>query len=367
MYSVFRANSRISCRCTKQIGAVITPLLKGDVCPDVNQARQFAARKGKRAKMFAAKMEKKLQEASKPQPVPKFLAKRTKALPAALENRRVTDENWLEASILDDIWRLKLCRGKPYSVADAVALLQELCHPTMLNDPEAFVYATVELDLRLKKKNHFMEDFSGIILYPHDFETGSTKRVIALCESSDDQYKASEVGAAYVGGTSIIQRIYRGEIRSDDYDFVVCHPNLLKDCNKLRGLLKRKFPNFGNGLLRIDVDEAVKEFTRCTEFSASTSKVEPDFGWIDIHFGRLNMSPMKLEENLRALLQSLEKKKPAGPKDTLFITRTLLWCSRSSEKFKIPHWEYLPGYPVNGIVVPEDSADDGDEQTEAKG
>lgn len=362
MHSLFSANLRLLWRNSKNIGPAV-PFLKGEgAWPSASQVRLFAARKGKRAKMDAAKMEKKLKDASKPKSLPKFLIGKNQAGPAAEGRRRVTDENWLQAPVVDNIWIMKFHRGKPFSVDFTIDFLQKVHTGLLFKDPEALVYATVELDLQLKKKNHFMEDFSGTVLYPHDFDTGPGKRVIALCESSDEQFKASEAGAAYVGGTSLIQRIYRGEIRSDDYDFVVCHPDMLKDCGKLRGLLKKRFPTLGNGLLRIDIPQAVKEFSRCKEFSSTASGVEPDFGWIEVHFGRLHMTIPQLEQNLKELLLTVEKRKPVGREKLPFVTRVLVWCAKWTDpKFKIPHWEYLPGYPLYGVVPDEDSEESSDQ------
>jgi len=88
------------------------------------------------------------------------------------------------------------------------------------------------------------------------------------------------------------------------------------------------------------------------------SALEPDFGWVDICCGRLTMPENQIEDNIKHALGVIEKHKPIGTSDHLFIVRTLLWCEKSKERLKIPHWEYLPNYPENGILIEADDSEE---------
>lgn len=327
------------------------------------EAVRYRARKGYRAKELAAKKARKLKEATKPQAtVPKYLQRKVK-VSAELERKKCTDENWLKEQPIDNVYNMKLYRGKPYPVFEALKILKDLHMPSMLNDPSALVYLTTELDLNLKKKNKFMDEFSGILTYPHEFETAKKNRIIAICKESEDQMKATDAGAIYAGSTALIKQILSGTLAKEDFDYVICHPDMYKELNSLRGILKRKFPNTNNGLLRLDIDRAVATFLKGVEYSLKHSAIEPDFGWVDVCIGRLNMPFEHIEENLKHALNTIEKvHKPAGTNHILFMIRTLLWCEKSRERLKIPHWEYLPNYPENGILI--DEGEDSETQAE---
>ncbi|XP_054710877.1 LOW QUALITY PROTEIN: 39S ribosomal protein L1, mitochondrial-like [Uloborus diversus] len=324
--------------------------------PSVEQVR-YAARKGTRAAKLAAKKARKLQDANKPAPIPKYLQRKVK-VNAALEKKRCTDENWLETQPVDDVYNMKLYRGKPYSVAEAIEIHRGTHIPSILNDPSAMVYASIELELKLKKKDRFMDEFSGIITFPHEFVTGKQNRIIVICKESEDQVKATDAGALYAGSTTLIKQILSGSIASDDYDYLICHPDMFKEVHALRGMLKRKFPSANNGLLRLDLEKGVKNFMHGVEYNLTRSAVEPDFGWVDVCFGRLDMPIEKLEENLKFALNTIEKHKPVGTAHLLFILRTLLFCEKSRDRLKIPHWKYLSHYPENGILLEVDSDDE---------
>lgn len=324
--------------------------------PNIEIVR-FKKRKGTRAAADAKKKARKLAEASKPPPIPKYLQRKVK-VSADLERKRCVDENWLETQPIDNVYNMKLYRGKPYSVSEAVNILRGAHIPSLLNDPSALLYVTTELDLKTKKQNKLVDDFGGVITYPHEFDSGYKNKIIAICKEEADQVKATEAGAVYTGSTTLIKQILAGTIAGDDFDYIVCHPDMYKELNVLRGILKKRYPNIHNGLLRIDVDRAVTSFQKGIEYNLKRSVIEPDFGWIDVVCGRLDMPIEHIEENLKHVLELIEKHKPANTSHILFNMRTLLWCEKTREKLKIPHWEYLPNYPENGVFAEVEDEDD---------
>ncbi|GFS86433.1 39S ribosomal protein L1 [Nephila pilipes] len=328
---------------------------KINVAPNLDIVR-YAARKGTRAAALAKKKARKAQKKNETQPIPKYLQRKVK-VSVELERKRCTDENWQETQPIDNVYNMKLYRGKPYSVAEAVKMHRESHCFEMLNNPSALIYANIELELKLKKKDRYIEDLNGIITFPHEFKIPRKNRIIALCKDLEEQAKAMEAGAVFSGSSTLIKQILAGTVSKEDFDFVICHPDVLKEANSLRGILGRKFPNTNNGLLRLDVVEAVKSLTNGIEYKLIHSSLELDFGWIDVPFGQLDMPEEQLEENLKVVLNVIEKQKPAGTDHLLFILRTLLWCEKSKEKFKIDHWKYFSNYPENGVIK-EDTEDE---------
>lgn len=331
---------------------------KMSIAPNLDIVR-YKQRKGTRAAKLAKKQARKLADANKPAPIPKYLQRKVK-VSAELERKRITDDNWLETQPIDNVYNMKLYRGRPYAVSEAIDILRCAHAPSLLNEPSALVYVTTELDLKMKKKTKFLDDFNGIVTFPNEFASHKTNKIIAICKDSEEQIKATDAGAVLAGSTTLIKQILSGVLSSEDFDYVICHPDMYKELNVLRGILKKKYPNMHNGLLRIDVDRAVASFIKGVEYNLSRSVLEPDFGWVNMCFGRLDMPFEQLEGNLKHALCAIEKHKPAGTSHILFNIRTVLWCEKWGEQFKIPHWEYLPDYPENGVLVDrkEDETDE---------
>ncbi|XP_055943273.1 39S ribosomal protein L1, mitochondrial-like [Argiope bruennichi] len=334
-----------------QINTLGSKYNKINAAPSLDIVR-YAARKGTRAAALAKKKAQKLAQQNKPEPIPKHLQRKVR-VSIELERKRCTDENWLDTQPTDNVWNMKLFRGKPYPFAEAIKMHRDAHVPEMLNDPSALVYANIELDLNLKKKNRYIEDITGILSFPHEFKTVRKNRIAVICKNPDDQAAATDAGASYAGSATLVKQILAGSVSKEDFDFLICHPDMLKEVNALRGILAKKFPNTRNGLLRLDIAEAVKSFLNGVEYNLKRSNLEIDFGWVDIPFGRLDMPIEQLEENFRFALNSVEQQKPPNAKSILFILRTLLFCENSRERFKIPHWDYLPNYPVNGVLREE--------------
>ncbi|CAL1272662.1 unnamed protein product [Larinioides sclopetarius] len=347
-----------------QLNTLGLNLNKINAAPSLDIVR-YAARKGTRAAALAKKKARKLAQQNKPEPIPKYLLRKVK-VSAELERRRCTDENWLETQPADNVWNMKLFRGKPYPFAEVIKMHRDAHVPEMLNDPSALVYANIELDLNLKKKNRYIEDIAGILSFPHEFKTLRKNRIAVVCKNPDDQAAATDAGASYAGSSTLVKQILAGSVSKEDFDFLVCHPDMLKEVNTLRGILAKKFPNPRNGLLRLDIAEAVKSFLYGVEYNLKRSNLEIDFGWVDIPFGRLDMPIEHLEENFKFALNNVEQQKPPNAQSILFILRTLLFCENSRERFKIPHWEYLPNYPVNGVLKEEVEEEDGIQNKETE-
>jgi len=206
--------------------------------PNVEIVR-FRARRGTRLAKEAIRKARTLANANKPKPIPKYLQTKVK-VSAELERRRCVDENWLETQPIDDVWDMKLYRGKPNSLSEALKILRDIHIPSLLNDPSALVYVTTELDLKLKKKDRFMDEFNGVITFPHEFEGYKKNKIVVVCKESEDQIKASEVGASFTGSTALIKQILSGVLSTEDFDYVICHPDMYKELNSLRGILKKK-------------------------------------------------------------------------------------------------------------------------------
>ncbi|XP_023241463.1 39S ribosomal protein L1, mitochondrial-like [Centruroides sculpturatus] len=187
-----------------------------------------------------------------------------------------------------------------------------------------------------------MDRIYGFIKYPHDINLKQERKILAVCENSEDQIKAMNAGAWISGGKSIIKQIQDGEIKVDEFDYLVAHVDIIMELAKVRGLLKTKFPNKAKGNIGKDITSLVEKFIKGIEFVSVKHPVELDFQWIEIPIGELNMPIEHLEENFNFLLNTVYGYKPEGDTPGPFITRTLLYSRLSGEKISVSHWKYLP-------------------------
>ena len=93
------------------------------------------------------------------------------------------------------------------TLAEAIQFQRETNHPTVLNAPEALVSARIELDMQLNKKNRYLDNFTRILLLPHQFEFAAPKKVIAFCKTVETQDTAQAAGADLIGGLDLIKQI----------------------------------------------------------------------------------------------------------------------------------------------------------------
>ncbi|XP_013781447.1 39S ribosomal protein L1, mitochondrial-like [Limulus polyphemus] len=305
------------------------------------QVRYYAARRGKREKMKATKKSQK-KEVVKKEFVPYHIKMAMKNI--VIKPRRENVDHWLKTPPIDDVWRAKFYKKKIYSVMEAIEMHRETHHPTILNEPEAILSSTIELDMRMPKKNRYLDNFTGTIKLPYELKMDNNKKkVLVFCKDSEDQTGALKAGAFMAGSSGVIKQIQTGELTVQDFDHVVAHIDMLAELGTIRGLLKKSFPNRNKGNLGTDIVPLVELFVQGVDYKSNKDEHELDFGWVDVPIGRLNMETNELQQNLFTVLNQVETHKPKGVAAP-FITRVLLFSEPSQEKFVIPHWEYLEGY-----------------------
>ena len=108
----------------------------------------------------------------------------------------------------------------------------------------------------------YLENVKGIVYVPHlENQKNVLRSIVAICKVSkmicrnfaqvftdvyqkeEDQKKALDAGAETVGSTNLINAIEKGELKVDSFNYLVCHTDSILDAVKLRGLLRKKFPD----------------------------------------------------------------------------------------------------------------------------
>nr|CAG4648010.1 EOG090X089S [Moina brachiata]SVE93083.1 EOG090X089S [Moina brachiata] len=275
--------------------------------------------------------------------------------------RRALEKNKPEA--IDDVFVTRHFMTRAISLAEAVQFHRETNHPTVYNNPEALLTMQVELDMKLEKKNRYLDNFHRILLLPHRFEYQPERKILALCKTQETQTEALNAGAQAVGGLDLIKRIQSGEVSLADYDYYVAHTNMMQEVLQLRGLMKRKLPNIRSGSMGPDLAKMIGLFSKGLEFSSSKDQYELDYGLVEVPFGRLPMPSEQLEANFAAILKDVEscRGKPSGD----FITRVYVVSPPSPEKFVVSPDTYI-GKKIADSSSSSSSSDESDDDEAEK-
>ncbi|KAG8454259.1 hypothetical protein GDO86_000775 [Hymenochirus boettgeri] len=123
------------------------------------------------------------------------------------------------------------------------------------------VYTELKLDMKLEKKKK-VDPFVGYVKYPYPFATeGNT--VLVFTENAEDAQIAKDNGAAFVGGSELIQMILDEEIQAD---FYISTPDIVPKLNPLKNKLRKKFPKSKRGSVGPDIPKMLQLFKTCHEY-----------------------------------------------------------------------------------------------------
>ena len=190
---------------------------------------------------------------------------------------------------------------------EAVAIVKELA--------SAKFDETVELAVRLgvdpRKADQMVR---GTVALPSG--TGTDVRV-AVFATGDAANEAREAGADIVGAEDLIAQVEGGML---DFDVAISTPELMPQVGKLgralgpRGLM----PNPKTGTVTNEVGKAV------TDFKGGKVEYRTDRqGNVHVPVGKVSFDLPALTANLRAVLDELERAKPASAKGRYFRRITI--------------------------------------------
>ncbi len=189
-------------------------------------------------------------------------------------------------------------RDALHAVPEALGLVKSLA-------PAAFD-ETVELVVRLgvdpRKADQMVR---GTVALPSG--TGKDVR-IAVFATGDAAAAAREAGAEHVGADDLAAEVEGGML---DFDLAIATPDQMPVVGRLGRVLGPRglMPNPKTGTVTTDVAKAVAEF--------KGGKVEyrtDRYGNVHVPLGKVSFEPADLETNFRAVLDELQRAKPASAK-----------------------------------------------------
>ncbi len=167
---------------------------------------------------------------------------------------------------------------------------------------------TVEVALNLGvDPRHADQMVRGSVNLPNG--TGKTVRVAVFARDAKAD-EAKEAGADIVGAEDLMEAIQGGKI---DFDRCIATPDMMPLVGRLGKILgpRNLMPNPRVGTVTMDVGQAVRDAKGGqVQFKAEKA------GVIHAGVGKVSFDAAKIEENIRAFVDAVNRAKPAGAKGT---------------------------------------------------
>lgn len=198
-------------------------------------------------------------------------------------------------------------RDERYSILDAVNVLKAMPHVKF----DETVDLAIKLGVDTRKSDQTVR---GAVALPRG--TGKAVKVCVVADGAQAE-EAKAAGADIVGYEDVIEKI-KGNWT--DFDILIATPDAMKLVRPLgrqlgpRGLM----PNPKTGTVTDAVGNAVKEAKAGrAEFRADRG------GCVHVPCGKLSFDADAIVENINAVVDALDKAKPATSKGTYFISCTV--------------------------------------------
>ena len=187
-----------------------------------------------------------------------------------------------------------------YPVEEAVKIIKDISKSNF----DASVDVSVRLGVDPRKANQMVR---GTVTLPHG--TGKKIRVLVLC-TPDKEEEAKAAGADHVGLDDYVDKIKKGWT---DIDVVITMPSVMGKVGPLGKILGPRglMPNPKTGTVTMDIAKAVNE----VKSGKIDFKVDK-FGIIHAAVGKSSFDEDKLLENVKEILHTIIKLKPASSKGT---------------------------------------------------
>lgn len=189
-------------------------------------------------------------------------------------------------------------RGTVYDAKEAIALVKKTTFTKF--DASVDVVFRLGVDPR-----HADQQIRGALVLPNG--TGKTQRV-AVFAKGEKAKEAEAAGADFVGDAELVAKVQQGWM---DFDVAVATPDMMAEVGKLGRVLGPRglMPNPKTGTVTMDVTKAIEDI-KAGKVEYRVDKV----GNVHVPIGRASFTETALEENLKAIVETIVKAKPAVAK-----------------------------------------------------
>eukprot|EP00070_Physeter_catodon_P040866 XP_028347760.1 39S ribosomal protein L1, mitochondrial isoform X2 [Physeter catodon] len=236
------------------------------------------------------------------------------------EIEKIKSYPFMEGEPEDDVYLKRLYPRQIYEVEKAIHLLKKFQVLDFTN-PKQGVYLDLTLDMALGKKKK-VDPFASVLSLPYPF-VSETSKVAVFTGNASEIKIAEENGAAFAGGTNLIQKILDDEIQPD---FYVAVPEIMPELSPLRKKLKKRFPKLTRNSIGRDIPKMLELFKTGHEIKVDEEREN----FLETKIGTLDMSSDQIAANLQAVISEVCRQRPLnlGP----FVVRAFLRSSTSEEK-----------------------------------
>lgn len=192
----------------------------------------------------------------------------------------------------------KIDKTKVYALGAALELLKVTAYTKF----DSTVELAVNLAIDPRKAD---QSVRGAVTLPHGL--GKKVRLVVFAKGQK-AIEAKEAGADFVGQEDLAKKIQDGWL---DFDKVIATPDMMAVVGRLGKILgpRSLMPNPKLGTVTFDLVNAIKESKQGrSEFKAEKA------GIIHTSIGKLSMEAASLEENTKAVMETLLKLKPPTSK-----------------------------------------------------
>ena len=197
-------------------------------------------------------------------------------------------------------------KSKKYSLQEACELVKK----TATAKCDESIDVSFHLNINPKQAD---QQLRGTIVLPHG--NGKTVKVLAI---TDKVSEATAAGADFVGQQDMLDKIQKENWF--DFDVIVATPNMMGLLGRMGSVLGPKglMPNPKSGTVTPDIGNAIKEIKN----GKITYRNDKD-GNVAVNFGKASFTAEKLLDNLKAVIETINKVKPASVKGTYILSATI--------------------------------------------
>ena len=197
-------------------------------------------------------------------------------------------------------------KSKKYSLQEACELVKK----TATAKCDESIDVSFHLNINPKQAD---QQLRGTIVLPHG--NGKTVKVLAI---TDKVSEATAAGADFVGQQDMLDKIQKENWF--DFDVIVATPNMMGLLGRMGRVLGPKglMPNPKRGTVTPDIGNAIKEIKN----GKITYRNDRD-GNVAVNFGKASFTAEKLLDNLKAVIETINKVKPASVKGTYILSATI--------------------------------------------
>ncbi|BBJ24159.1 50S ribosomal protein L1 [Candidatus Nitrotoga sp. AM1P] len=192
----------------------------------------------------------------------------------------------------------KVDRNKLYAMNEALSLAKETAKAKF----DESIDIAINLGIDARKSDQLVR---GAVVLPKG--TGKTVRIAVFAQGAKAE-EAKLAGADVVGFEDLAESIKAGNM---DFDVVIASPDAMRIVGQLGQILGPRglMPNPKVGTVSVDVAGAVRN-AKAGQVQYRTDKN----GVVQCTIGRASFEPEALRENLLALIDALNKARPAAAK-----------------------------------------------------